>query len=75
MRANKLLRAMPSCVAVEDAATFPQREFRASDRRYRRWHERYKAYKRRRPDGKPLYYENKRDWKPGYPRRGPKLHR
>ena len=44
------------------------RPFRASDRRYERWLKRYKAYKRRFPDRKPLYYEGKGTWATGYPR-------
>jgi hypothetical protein len=46
----------------------PHRAFRMSNRRYRTWYERYLAYKKRHPNRKPLYYPNRRDWKPGYPK-------
>lgn len=46
----------------------PHRPLRTSDRSYRRWHERYVAYKRRYPTRKPIYYPNRRTWTPGYPK-------
>ncbi|MBW2456004.1 MAG: hypothetical protein JRI68_15915 [Deltaproteobacteria bacterium] len=49
----------------------PHRRFHGADRRYRSWHERYQAYKRRFPDRKPLYYDNRRTWAVGYPKGTP----
>ena len=46
----------------------PHAKFRMSDRRYRFWHERYVAYRKRFPDRKPLYYTDRRTWVPGYPK-------
>jgi hypothetical protein len=46
----------------------PHARFRMSDRRYRFWHERYVAYRKRFPDRKPLYYADRRTWVPGYPK-------
>jgi len=42
--------------------------FHGSDRRYTYWFERYKAYRRRFPERKPLYYTNRRSWTSGYPK-------
>lgn len=36
--------------------------FHVSRAYYRRWHQRYKSYKRRHPDRKPVYYPNRRLW-------------
>ena len=46
----------------------PHRAFHGADRRYRFWHERYVAYRRRSSQRKPLYYTDKRTWTPGYPK-------
>lgn len=46
----------------------PHRRFRMAEKRYRFWHERYVAYRRRFPDRKPLYYTDRRTWVPGYPK-------
>ncbi len=46
----------------------PHRTFRMPDRRYRFWHDRYVAYRKRFPDRKPIYYTDRRTWVPGYPR-------
>jgi hypothetical protein len=46
----------------------PHLPFHGSDRRYRTWHERYLAYKKRYPDRKPLYYPAKKTWAAGYPK-------
>ncbi len=47
------------------------RTFAGAERRYRYWHNRYVAYKRRYPNRKPLYFDNKRTWTAGYPRNPP----
>lgn len=49
----------------------PHRRFRTTDRRYRFWHERYVAYRKRFPDRKPIYYLDRRTWIPGYPKGRP----
>lgn len=46
----------------------PHQDFDMSQDRYDYWLQRYRKYKQRFPDRKPLYYENRRAWKPGYPR-------
>ncbi|MBW2526055.1 MAG: hypothetical protein JRI23_17880 [Deltaproteobacteria bacterium] len=48
----------------------PHTPLRTSDREYRRWHDRYCAYKRRYPHLKPLYYPGKHTWIRGYPKGG-----
>jgi hypothetical protein len=44
----------------------PHRPLRVSNQRHRTWYERYVAYKKRYPHRKPVYYPNRRYWKPGY---------
>ncbi|MHC4779119.1 MAG: hypothetical protein ACYTFG_11135 [Planctomycetota bacterium] len=44
------------------------RPFHMAENRYRFWHERFEAYKRRFPHRKPLYFGNKASWTAGYPR-------
>lgn len=46
----------------------PHTRFHGSDRRYEFWFERYKRYRKRFPERKPLYYTNRRTWTPGYPK-------
>ena len=46
----------------------PHRPYRMPGARYRFWYQRYLAYKNRFPHRKPLYYSNRSDWKPGYPK-------
>ena len=41
---------------------YPHRPVGISDRRYRELHERYKRYKARYPDRKPVYYGNRHTW-------------
>jgi hypothetical protein len=41
---------------------YPHRPVGISDRRYRDLHERYKRYKARHPDSKPVYYGNRHTW-------------
>jgi hypothetical protein len=41
---------------------YPHRRAAISDRRYRTLHERYRRYKARYPDKKPVYYDNRRTW-------------
>lgn len=41
---------------------YPHRPLGMSDARYHRLHERYKRYKRRYPDRKPVYYDNRESW-------------
>ena len=41
---------------------YPHRRVAISDRRYRELHERYKRYKARYPDRKPVYYDNRHTW-------------
>lgn len=49
--------------SVEQALIdMPHRPLRTSDDRYRRWHERYKAYKARYPDRRPVYYPGRHRW-------------
>ncbi len=47
------------------------RIFAGANRRYRYWHERYVAYKRRYPQRKPIYFDNRRTWTVGYPKNEP----
>jgi hypothetical protein len=44
------------------------RKFHGSDKRYRYWHERFLAYKKRNPTRRPTYFEHRETWKPGYMR-------
>ncbi len=46
----------------------PHERFRSSERRYRFWYDRYRAYRKRYPDRKPVYYDNRKTWTPGCPR-------
>lgn len=49
--------------AVERALIeMPHQNLRTSDDRYRRWHGRYKRYKARHPDGRPVFYPNRHRW-------------
>jgi hypothetical protein len=41
---------------------YPHRPVGISDRRYRELFERYRRYKARYPDRKPVYYDNRRTW-------------
>ena len=41
---------------------YPHHRLTMSDRRYHQLHERYKRYKERHPDRKPVYYDNRRLW-------------
>ncbi len=41
---------------------YPHRSLGISDRRYARLHARYRRYKARFPDRKPVYYENRSTW-------------
>jgi len=41
---------------------YPHRPLGMSDARYRWLHERYKRYRRRYPDKKPVYYDNRDTW-------------
>jgi hypothetical protein len=38
----------------------------ASDQRYQYWRRRYEEFLEKHPDRKPLYYDNKSTWLPGY---------
>ena len=40
----------------------PHRPLRSSDKRYRRLHKRYRAFKKEHPDAQPTYYENQHQW-------------
>jgi hypothetical protein len=44
------------------------KRYRSSKNRYERGHRRYLAYKQRYPDRKPVYFDGRRTWKPGYMR-------
>ncbi|MGD8227252.1 MAG: hypothetical protein PVH82_00265 [Desulfobacteraceae bacterium] len=46
----------------------PHRPFRMSNQRYEYWYKRYLNYRKRYPHRKPLYYNNRRCWTPGYPK-------
>jgi hypothetical protein len=46
----------------------PHLRFHMADKRYRYWYERFRAYKKRYPHRKPLYYPNRRSWTAGYPK-------
>ena len=41
---------------------YPHRPLGMSDARYERLHERYRRYRSRYPDRKPLYYDSRRHW-------------
>lgn len=40
----------------------PHRRVRTSDDRYNRWHAKYKRYKARYPDRRPVFYPNRHRW-------------
>lgn len=40
----------------------PHRPLRSSDARYERWHRRYKAFRLRHPDLRPIYYPHRERW-------------
>jgi hypothetical protein len=44
----------------------PHRRIKSSDRRYRYWLDRYREFMRRHPDRKPIYYDKRWTWLPGY---------
>ncbi len=44
----------------------PHKKLNASDRRYRYWRKRYEEFVEKYPDRKPLHYNNKSTWLPGY---------
>jgi len=46
----------------------PHQGFHTADRTYKRWLERYRAYRKRYPARKPLFYPNRHTWMPGYAR-------
>ena len=49
--------------AVEQALIqMPHRRLRTSDDRYRLWHERYKRYKARYPERRPVFYPDRHRW-------------
>ena len=49
--------------AVEQALIrMPHHRLRTSDDRYRWWHERYKRYKARHPDRRPVFYPGRHRW-------------
>jgi hypothetical protein len=48
---------------VEDhLREIPHRSIQSSDRRYEKWHERFKEFKKRYPDKRPAYYDNRQQW-------------
>ena len=48
---------------IEDhLRAIPHRPLRSSDKRYRRLHKRYRAFKKEHPDAQPPYYENQHQW-------------
>jgi hypothetical protein len=48
---------------IEDhLRAIPHKKLKSSDRRYERWHERYKVYKKRFPDRSPSYYPTRHQW-------------
>ena len=42
------------------------KKIRSSRRRYRHWRKRYEEFIRRFPDRKPVYFDNRSSWLPGY---------
>lgn len=44
----------------------PHRRIKASDRRYRYWLKRYREFMERHPGHKPMYYDKRWTWLPGY---------
>lgn len=46
----------------EHLRVIPHRAIRSSDRRYEKWHERYKEFKKQHPDKRPGYYDNRHQW-------------
>lgn len=44
----------------------PHKKLNGSDKRYRYWRKKYEDFVRKFPDRKPLYYDNKSTWLPGY---------
>jgi len=46
----------------------PHKPFRMPQAQYLYWLERYRRYRQRYPDRKPLFYADRRTWTPGYPK-------
>jgi hypothetical protein len=46
----------------EHLRVIPHRSIRSSDRRYEKWHERYKEFKKQHPNKGPAYYDNRQQW-------------
>ena len=46
----------------EHLRVIPHRSIHSSDRRYEKWHERYKEFKKLYPDKRPAYYDNRHQW-------------
>jgi hypothetical protein len=46
----------------EHLRVIPHRSIRSSDRRYEKWHARYKEFKKQHPDKAPTYYDNREQW-------------
>jgi hypothetical protein len=44
----------------------PHKKINGSERRYKRWLKKYEEFMREHPGQKPLYYDNKSTWLPGY---------
>jgi hypothetical protein len=46
----------------EHLRVIPHHSIRSSDRRYEKWHERYKEFKKQHPKKGPVYYDNREQW-------------
>jgi hypothetical protein len=46
----------------------PHKRFRSSDSRYRYWYEKFCAFKKKFPGRRPIYFNNRNAWTPGYPK-------
>lgn len=62
LRANWRLSTRNVWSVERNLIRMPHWDFRTSDGRYRKWHERYKRYKARYPDRRPVFYPNRHRW-------------
>jgi hypothetical protein len=46
----------------------PHTKFASSDERFELWHDKYEAFKKRHPDWRPTYFNDRRKWFGGYPK-------
>ncbi len=62
LRADWRLSSRNVWAVEQTLIRMPHRRLHTSDERYRWWHERYKRYKARHPDGRPKFYPTRHRW-------------